>query len=109
MPVIPVRDKDENHLFQHLALLVHHNGHLVRVVAEGSLPAVSQDRAKSVELTSAEVDSCNKMGDYFLCPYVSSINQGSAQTCLQAIFLGDSSVMEAICEVRFLRQSFRLN
>ena len=109
VPVIPARDRDEYHLFQHLALPVSHDGHLVRVVAEGSLLAVSQDRAKFVELTSSEVSSCNRMGDYFLCPYVSVINQGSAKTCLQAIFLGDSEVMKAICEVRFLRQAFRMN
>ena len=108
VPVIPNEDVDEFHLFQHLQLPVLHAGHLMEIFARDQMLAINKDRSKFISLSSAEVHTCSKIGEQFLCPFVSMASQSEPRGCLEAIFLGDSRAMERSCLIKFLSDAFMM-
>ena len=106
VPLVPFEDKTVYQLFRYRAIPMLIHGRLVSLKSDNEFIAISKDKSRFVEVTSAMLSGCLHVGRTFLCTFPSFTVTEDFSFCLKDIFLGDSVRVMKSCTVTFHRNDF---
>ena len=107
IPIVPQKDSGEFDLykFRPMPVLVGHQ--LVQLSSDSDFLAISRDKSRFVEVSSAMLDSCRHVGHTFLCSFPSVTVTDAFSFCLKDIFQSRSEDLLRSCNVHLLRRDFQ--
>ena len=97
------------HLYKYKALPISSDGHLFQLSGTTDLIAMSEDKSRSIKVSSSIMDSCHKVGFNILCSFPSVVVEQDYPMYLNDIFLGPTWDIFSTCSVVILKNQFMIH
>ena len=86
-------------LFIHKSLPTISGDRVVRIHGANTILAVGPESAQFTELNEAQLQTCTKIGETFLCGFQHTWTSDPSTSCLAAIYFQDAGAIQLRCRV----------
>ena len=108
MPLKPTENHAMFSLFLHKSLPTVSGDKVVRIHGMKTILAVGPESAQFTELTEAELQTCTKIDETFLCGFQHTWTSDPSTSCLAAIYFQNAAAIQLRCKVATESAEFTL-